>query len=559
MHRLAIAIACAATLVVGPDARAGWTPDGVTLYGDPHGAFWMRLAPDGGGGTLVWWGAYAGGPGNILRSARVSPDGTPYANWDEVNPPFVPTGQVSVTPDGLGGLFRVWVQSSSVATQYDLYLDHMGPTGASDPASYQEYVATTTDLEWYPGIAGDGSGGVYIAYLTSFSQVRLKRIQADGSFAPGWPPAGVRLSDDYDGAIMPISPIAQPDGGGGVVVAWVSESGARAQHITSAGARATGTWADGSLPLNSNPGANTSALFALAPSGSDAFDLCWTDGSSTGARGIWVQRFGGDGLLAAGWPTDGVHITSPGSALDSPAAVVDGSGAATMAWWDGVTFRGIRVQSDATIASGWPSAGISLLDAGAVPYGGGVIASGNAGGVIVLWPDSRDPGTVGARARWLLADGSPDPTQPDTGRVLLPGNAYSAPMAAMGDGSGGAYVGWERSVVQGLWSYIGMSWVPYPSALAVPPSERRAMLSLAAPWPNPARGALNVRFSLRDDSPARLELMDVAGRRVRSIDVSGAGEHVQRFDRLERLPAGVYLVRVRQAADSRTARATIVR
>jgi hypothetical protein len=40
-------------------------------------------------------------------------------------------------------------------------------------------------------------------------------------------------------------------------------------------------------------------------------------------------------------------------------------------------------------------------------------------------------------------------------------------------------------------------------------------LSFSAPWPNPASGTSSFRFSLPVGGPARLEVSDVTGRRIR--------------------------------------------
>ena len=79
--------------------------------------------------------------------------------------------------------------------------------------------------------------------------------------------------------------------------------------------------------------------------------------------------------------------------------------------------------------------------------------------------------------------------------------------------------------------------------------------------PNPVREAPIVAFSLAGTARARLELLDVAGRRVLSRDVSplGAGEHVLRLDGPQEIPAGVYLVRLTQGSRVLTSKVTVLR
>jgi hypothetical protein len=89
----------------------------------------------------------------------------------------------------------------------------------------------------------------------------------------------------------------------------------------------------------------------------------------------------------------------------------------------------------------------------------------------------------------------------------------------------------------------------------------RAVLGLVGASPNPAQGELAVAFSLPDDRAATLELFDLRGRRVasRAVGGLGAGPHRVSLSEGERLPAGVYLVRLTRGADVLHAKAAIVR
>jgi len=63
--------------------------------------------------------------------------------------------------------------------------------------------------------------------------------------------------------------------------------------------------------------------------------------------------------------------------------------------------------------------------------------------------------------------------------------------------------------------------------------------------PNPTNGrAPVVRFVLPSAEKARVELVDVAGRRVWAREVTGAGAHAVRVDDGARLGAGIYFVRL---------------
>ena len=86
-------------------------------------------------------------------------------------------------------------------------------------------------------------------------------------------------------------------------------------------------------------------------------------------------------------------------------------------------------------------------------------------------------------------------------------------------------------------------------------------IALRGVWPNPARDAARVWFTLASDAPARLELLDLSGRRVRALEVGplGAGLHSADLDRTSSLPPGLYFVRLAQAGRAATAKLVLTR
>jgi hypothetical protein len=100
-----------------------------------------------------------------------------------------------------------------------------------------------------------------------------------------------------------------------------------------------------------------------------------------------------------------------------------------------------------------------------------------------------------------------------------------------------------------------------PAVTAVAPGGAPAHLALAGAWPNPARGAaLSLRLALPDDSPARLELCDLAGRLLarREVGALGGGDHVVRMELEAPLRPGVYFARLSRGAESRVARVCVL-
>ncbi len=96
------------------------------------------------------------------------------------------------------------------------------------------------------------------------------------------------------------------------------------------------------------------------------------------------------------------------------------------------------------------------------------------------------------------------------------------------------------------------------------PANAGAHLALAA-GPNPFRGSASLAYTLQAAARVEVTVHDVQGRLMATLwsGVQAAGSHVARWDgrdpRGAAAPAGLYLCRVRTAADSATARVLLVR
>ena len=100
-----------------------------------------------------------------------------------------------------------------------------------------------------------------------------------------------------------------------------------------------------------------------------------------------------------------------------------------------------------------------------------------------------------------------------------------------------------------------------PAAAGAAATAEGLSLGLGAVTPNPARGgALVVDVGLPSADPARLELLDVMGRRVASLDLGalGAGRHSVELGVGQRLAPGLYLLRLTQAGSARVTRVAFV-
>jgi hypothetical protein len=100
-----------------------------------------------------------------------------------------------------------------------------------------------------------------------------------------------------------------------------------------------------------------------------------------------------------------------------------------------------------------------------------------------------------------------------------------------------------------------------PAVADVPGTTEPPTVALGGARPNPASGrVLKVDFALASAEPARLELYDVAGRRVAAREVGslGPGPHTVDLAAGKRIPAGIYLVRFSQGGAVKTAHVAVL-
>lgn len=93
------------------------------------------------------------------------------------------------------------------------------------------------------------------------------------------------------------------------------------------------------------------------------------------------------------------------------------------------------------------------------------------------------------------------------------------------------------------------------------PRDEVPALRLDGIRPSPAQGAFTVAFSLTGETPAWLEVVDVAGRRVLREELGRlrSGPHSLRLGEGASLPAGVYTVRLREAGRTVSRSLVVVR
>jgi hypothetical protein len=263
--------------------------------------------------------------------------------------------------------------------------------------------------------------------------------------------------------------------------------------------------------------------------------------------------------LDPGWPAGGVPVRSPDADLSSITAVADDAGSTLIAWAEngaaGTEVRMQKIAASGSLAPGWPSPGLVVCDANG-SRDEVALAPDGAGGAFVAWRDGRDGARADLYAHHVHADGSLDPAfgANGLGVVTLHAGVIHLSLAAVGPGA--AVVAWsdQRSLAE-----IRAQMLPLPGTLSVDPGAR-ASVALSGFVPNPSRESRpRIAFTLARDGDATLEVFDVLGRRVHAEHLAGlaAGPHSVIVGRT--LPAGLYGIRLRAGAETRTARGMVSR
>lgn len=277
----------------------------------------------------------------------------------------------------------------------------------------------------------------------------LLAVRPSGEASAAWQPNGFQYAGPTARGqfFVPI-----PDGTGGWYVGWqdhraskLTSEDVRVQRITPTGEIPLGWPADG-LIIGGLPDYEGFQDLTLDAQG--GVILTWRqDNSDLLQADLYAQRINSDGTVAAGWPPGGAPVSRAPS-LQEPARVAsDGGGGAFFVWTDYRTIAvdgHVRVHAQhltatGQVAPGWPQDGLQLC-----MHESGVFRSlvpDSQGGFFVAWADERrgfqTPDAIDTYGLHVLSDGALAPGWQPNGNLLAAGRVIRD---LVPDGSGGFYV-----------------------------------------------------------------------------------------------------------------------
>ena len=589
-------------VTAGGTIAAGWAVNGNPVSHSPGNSISPRAAPDGAGGAFVVWEDNRTDVAD-LYGQRILASGALDPAWPSTDLPIAvgPFNQYdfSVAADGAGGMFVVW-QDDRSAVDLDIYAQRMSAAGVPLWTANGLPVCIATGNQFLPHVVSDGLGGAYMVWVDERSNPHLayaQHLAADGSVAPGWPAGGLALGNPGPIGIE-FDAVVTADGAGGALVAWTGSNNKAVFHpfvqrLTAAGAIAPGWPAAGVQMCNLLQSQTVPQIVSDRTGGAIVVWSDFRDISSPPpvSYHLYAQRVNGSGMPQ--WTTNGLAVCTAAGGQQDAVAVSDDQGGVIVSWGDSrgasSDIYALRLLANGTRPPGWDPDGSALCTVSGAQVGPFIVPDGLSG-AIVAWSDSRssvrfqspdiyatktlddivvpvvvslvsataEPGRVriawrvpsaGVAARvWRrIADGlwtqgealvsAGDGSLAFEDRAVEPGTAYDYRLGLGADG-GGPFAGEARVVIPGGPAF-----------------------ALAGAEPNPAADGLTLAFSLPDDAPASLAVIDVTGRvrATRSVGALGAGPHLARMAEAGALAPGLYYIRLTRAGRTLTARAAVVR
>jgi hypothetical protein len=582
----------------------GWPVSGVLIPNRGHSLGNLTLTTDGAGGGYVASddSSFVG----VVMVHHLGRDGLTALGWpgDIVVLQEAPYGQSGGThgaflpallADESGGVFVTRTYRDRL--HQSIALTRLTSSADFDPGWDSGAYASGAGWDFPSVLCSDGQGGVFLAFQDNVipPRILIDRFSGLGNKVFAGNAVSPALLDQT--AVGLVS-----DGGTGAIVTWEDHRNGVfdqvfAQRILSDGAIAPGWPATGLVvcAYPTSPGMPSDFIFpgplsSICPDGTGGAYVAWTDyrdSTGTGEGDIYAQHVLGDGTFAPVWPVDGLAIcTAPGDQR-SPIVSGDGQGGLLLTWQDARNGQhdiyAQRVDASGSAATSWPANGIAVCTADGDQRTPQIINDG-ALGAIIAWEDGRGPktqiyasrvtfdGTVSTLASLVRSVVTTDAvrlewfvSEPNRGEIEIerrtPSTDWSR-MARVAPQSDGLVVMDDRDVqpsqrygyrlLMGSTTYASETWVV---TLSTP------RLKLDQPQPNPTVRGMTVSFSLPDASPARIELLDVGGRRIQTREVGslGAGQHVMPLLGDFHLAPGTYLVRLSHGSISLARKIVVTR
>jgi hypothetical protein len=542
-------------------AGAGWSSDstvGTPVCLQPGDLTDPMMVSDGEGGFIVMWTDFRK-PGfdPDLYCTRVNAQGDTL--WGAGGTVVCNLAGLQLRPtiiaDGGGGAFMAWVDLRTTGGAQGYYVQHIAANGMRRWAANGIRPVGGLNSQFGPKICRDLTGGIFLTFASGNPGTQVQRLDSLGVKQLGAAPPA-------EGPLLRANPSAPlaivPDGSGGAIVALgfggTTPVDVAAQRVTATGAV---LWTAGGATVCAATGAQ--GPVDLVGDGVGGAILAWDDGRTTNTD-IYAQHMSAAG--APMWTGDGLAVCSDGAIQSGVQLRALAGGSAVAVWRDyrslpATSIYAQRVAGDGAFA--WTGGGMQVCSGAPAMERFAVVPTGGDSTFVVWNTTDFAGGDVFAQK----IDGAGVRQWGEYGITVCRGPLGQTSSAAVGDGAGGLLVSYRDARLASnpnlFANHLGPSGLLGTQTLGVPWLERvsHGVLRTA---PNPARGLQRVMFERPLEVDARVEVLDLLGRRLRSGALA-AGVLTWTWDGRDdaggRAPTGVYHVRVTTAG--RVAIARLVR
>lgn len=537
MRRILV-LALATSLAPAP-AQAAWQPGGNKI---DDGNEFVAAASSPERIVVAWTGATLN---SQVRARAWTAEGDLAPGWPSSGVVLSDLPGYNRSPavceDGAGGVFVAWVNMNMYGTESNLRLQHLSAAGSLEAGWPAEglVVALTGAYANAPAIAHDGAGGALVGlaeYDGGTSRVGIHRIDSNGAPNAVWPAGGLWFANAHDVGLA-------TDGQGHVFLgtseyAFPGLIGMRVQRLGSNGAPDP-EWPQTGATLANSQFASQMRLFPDGTGGVFAgwgqFLIC-LDLCPPPAR--WAARVLGNGVPDDRWgPGRGALSNAP-----------DGAGGMLLGLSSGGRPSAVRLDASGAAMPGWASGGNAAMTEVVDPWEVWVLGDGE-GGAFVAWRDYRT-GESRLYASRLDAMGRLADGWPATGSFIGAHSSQSQ-VQLVGLSKGVAVAVWTEWTFSGYVGYL-LALRPWETG---PIADLRPVLDdvgfgVVHVRPNPAHGPIVAIVELKELGPARLDLLDAAGRVRERQEFSflAQARGAVRFNQARTLPTGVYWVRLTQGS-----------
>ena len=205
-----------------------WTANGTALCQATNNQDSPVIASDGANGALVAWQDFRSGTDWDIYAQRLNLNGAWLWTTNGVAVCTMPNYQfgVSLISDGQQGAYLAWNDARNVSTNgNDVYMQRLAATGNALWAAQGLAVATGPTNEQIPTLASDAANGVMVVFGagSQLTDAGLWAQRLDNNGTRYWATNGVHVSSTVFG--YPNEPRAIADASGNVIVGWYAYPG----------------------------------------------------------------------------------------------------------------------------------------------------------------------------------------------------------------------------------------------------------------------------------------------------------------------------------------------